>query len=67
MLTGIDKSDYSKIESGKRNLSFEQYRQLAVALETSMDIWPAAPMSRLPIRLPAESNPQPLPSRFLTR
>lgn len=37
MLTGIDKSDYSKIESGKRNLSFEQYRQLAVALETSMD------------------------------
>ena len=37
MLTGIDKSDYSKIESGKRNLSFEQCRQLAVALETSMD------------------------------
>ena len=37
MLTGIDQSDYSKIESGKRNLSFEQYRQLAVALETSMD------------------------------
>ena len=37
MLTGIDKSDYSKIESGKRNLSFEQYRQLAVALESSMD------------------------------
>ena len=37
MLTGIDKSDYSKIESGKRNLSFEQNRQLAEALETSMD------------------------------
>ena len=37
MLTGIDKSDYSKIECGKRNLSFEQCRQLAVALETSMD------------------------------
>ena len=37
MLTCIDKSDYSKIESGKRNLSFEQYRQLAVALETSID------------------------------
>ena len=31
MLTGIDQSDYSKIESGKRNLSF------ALALETSMD------------------------------
>ena len=37
MLTGIDKSDYSKIESGKRNLSFEQCKRLAVALETSMD------------------------------
>ena len=38
MLTGIDKSDYSKIESGKRNLSFEQYRQLAVGPERrSMD------------------------------
>ena len=37
MLTGIDQSDYSKIETGKRNLSFEQFMQLAVALETSMD------------------------------
>ena len=37
MLTGIDQSDYSKIESGKRNLSFEQCKRLAVALETSMD------------------------------
>ena len=42
MLTGIDKSDYSKIESGKRNLSFEQCRQLAVALETSMDLYGAS-------------------------
>lgn len=37
MLTGIDQSDYSKLELGKRNLSFEQCRQLALALGTSMD------------------------------
>ena len=37
MLTGIDQSDYSKIESGKRHLSFEQCKRVAVALDTSMD------------------------------
>ena len=37
MLTGIDQSDYSKIETGKRNLSFEQCKRVALALETSMD------------------------------
>lgn len=37
MLTGIDQSDYSKLEQGKRNLSFEQCRRLALALDTSMD------------------------------
>lgn len=37
MATGIDQGDYSKIESGKRNLSFEQCKQLALALNTSMD------------------------------
>ena len=36
-LTGIDQSDYSKIETGKRNMSFEQCRRIALALETSMD------------------------------
>lgn len=37
MLTGIDQSDYSKIECGKRQLSFEQCKRVALALETSMD------------------------------
>ena len=37
MLTGIDQSDYSKIESGKRYLSFEQCIKVADALGTSMD------------------------------
>ena len=36
-LTGIDQSDYSKIESGKRYCSFEQCRRIAEALGTSMD------------------------------
>lgn len=37
MLTGIDQSDYSKIESGKRYYTFEQCRKLAIALDISMD------------------------------
>ena len=37
MLTGIDQSDYSNIESGKRYYTFEQCRKLASALDTSMD------------------------------
>ena len=37
MLTGIDQSDYSKIESGKRYYTFEQCRKLAIVLDTSMD------------------------------
>lgn len=37
MLTGIDQSDYSKIESGKRYFTFEQCRKIALALDTSMD------------------------------
>ena len=37
MLTGIDQSDYSKIETGKRNMTFDQCRRIAQVLETSMD------------------------------
>ena len=37
MLTGIDQSDYSKIESGKRYYAFEQCKRIALALNTSMD------------------------------
>jgi len=37
MLTGIDQSDYSKIESGKRYYTFEQCRKIAIVLDTSMD------------------------------
>lgn len=37
MLTGIDQSDYSKIENGKRYYTFEQCKKIAVALGTSMD------------------------------
>lgn len=37
MMTGIDQSDYSKIERGERYCSFEQAKRLALALNTSMD------------------------------
>ena len=37
MLTGIDQSDYSKIESEKRYYTFEQCKRIVVALQTSMD------------------------------
>ena len=37
VLTGIDQSDYSKIESGKRYYTFEQCCKIALALNTSMD------------------------------
>lgn len=36
-MTGIDQSDYSKIERGKRYYTFEQCKRIAIALNTSMD------------------------------
>ncbi|MBR3704401.1 MAG: helix-turn-helix transcriptional regulator [Oscillospiraceae bacterium] len=36
-LTGIDQSDYSKLENGKRYYTFEQLKRIAIALDTSMD------------------------------
>ena len=36
-LTGIDQSDYSKLEKGKRYYTFEQCKRIAIALDTSMD------------------------------
>ena len=37
ILTGIDQSDYSKLEQGKRQFTFEQCKRIAAALQTSMD------------------------------
>ena len=37
MLTGIDQSDYSKLETGKRWYTYEQLKSIAIALDTSMD------------------------------
>ena len=37
MLTGIEQSDHSKIETGKRYYTFDQCRRIALALGTSMD------------------------------
>lgn len=37
ILTGIDQSDYSKLETGKRYYTFEQLKKIALTLDTSMD------------------------------
>ncbi|MEG0391964.1 MAG: helix-turn-helix transcriptional regulator [Anaerovoracaceae bacterium] len=37
ILTGIDQSDYSKLENNKRYLTVEQAKRLALVLDTSID------------------------------
>jgi len=37
MLTGIDQSDYSKLERGIRNMTFSECLRIALVLDTSMD------------------------------
>ncbi|MFV0401739.1 MAG: helix-turn-helix domain-containing protein [Oscillospiraceae bacterium] len=36
-LTGIDQSDYSKLENGKRHYTVEQCKRIALVLDTSTD------------------------------
>lgn len=36
-MTGIDQSDYSKLENGKRYYTVEQCKRIAMALGTSTD------------------------------
>ena len=55
VLTGIDQSDYSKIETGKRYYTFEQCKRIALALDTSMDYLAG---------LTDEENPYPRSNNF---
>ena len=56
MLTGIDQSDYSKLENGKRYYTFEQCRRLALALETSMDYLAGLTDEKKPSPSPLDST-----------
>ena len=56
VLTGIDQSDYSKIESGRRYYTFEQCRKIALALNTSMDYLAGLTDEKQPCPRNAEYN-----------
>jgi len=55
-LTGIDQSDYSKIETGRRNMTFDQCRRIAIALETSMDYLAGLTDDPRPYSRPSENQ-----------
>ena len=56
MLTGIDQSDYSKIERGIRYQTFEQCVNIAKALDTSMDYLAGLTDEKKPYPRKNESN-----------
>ena len=58
MLTGIDQSDYSKIESGRRYYTFEQCKRIARVLNTSMDYLAGLTDEKAPYPRSEDSNPQ---------
>lgn len=56
MMTGIDQSDYSKIENGKRFYTFEQCKRIAEALGTSMDYLAGLTDLKLPYPRPVNRD-----------
>lgn len=58
MLTGIDQSDYSKIESGRRYYTFEQCKRIARVLNTSMDYLAGLTDEKNPYPQSKDSDPQ---------
>lgn len=61
MLTGIDQSDYSKIEQGKRWYTYEQCKRIAIALNTSMDYLAGITDVKKPYQRPKETKDNELP------
>lgn len=61
MLTGIDQSDYSKIEQGKRWYTYEQCKRIAIALNTSMDYLAGITDVKKPYQRPKEIKDNELP------
>ena len=53
---GIDQSDYSKIEAGKRYYTYEQCRRIALALNTSMDYLAGLTDEKKPYPRPRQNN-----------
>lgn len=56
LLTGIDQSDYSKLENGKRYFTFEQCKKIAVILDTSMDYLAGLTNEKRPYPRSSQSN-----------